>query len=164
MSDCLYTCRTCLKTCALNSYVVDYESCPNCSDVEFICKNCLLPEKFLFAQTCNICAQSETLCCKKCAGVQKLVLCDGCRYPVCLQHTDIMDAFCVETNKKRNFYFCNSFEDPHMCFEAFRRLRANNEEFDTVFFGREWLTRTLPELCVTRKWADRQKRKIKSES
>lgn len=153
----IFACQSCDRTEKDNK-----ECCPNCTQVEYICAICESRRKISFFKACNVCVQSETLVCLVCRPTpSKIVVCDGCLYPVCENHADKMEAYCTANNSSLEFHFCNAFEDPHLCFEAFRRMRANDQKYEKVFFSSDWLTRTLPELHLTRKWAERQKKILK---
>lgn len=157
-----YVCRTCQNSHSLTLENPRFD-CPNCAPIDFECTKCHSEKQIQFSHACNACTQGEILECSSCLlSAKKLVICDGCLYPVCSEHSEEMEAFDFDKNEKVFFHFCNAFEDPHLCFEAFRRLHVNDVALNNVYFSHLWITKTLPELCVTQKWAKRQE-KIKSK-
>ena len=134
--------------------------CANCGPVEFQCSGCNNISTKPFKDVCNVCVETRKQDCQQCTK-QTLVLCDGCDYPVCLRHADTFSIVRVN-NVTDVLHFCNGYENPHMCRQAFIRLKINLADYADAYFPREWLTAELPELCVTRKWAERQKRIVPS--
>lgn len=141
--------------------------CNNCKPIVFECCNCKVETKREFKDVCNVCYQSETLMCIDCLQNDlKIFYCDGCEYPICERHTErveILRAIDENTFRKEFLHLCQGFDDRNLCWNGFKRLNLCTEKFQNVYFNRDTVRRELPELNVTRKWADRQRKKITSE-
>ncbi len=157
-----YKCQSCEKVFPLEVTISatdvqpkSDERCPNCMPITFNCYSCGFEKKVAFENACNVCVQGETLVCLQC-DKSYLRLCNGCLYPVCSKHFETLRAFSLKANQKVFFHFCNGYENPKMCFEAFRRLRTNDFDDEDIYYSADWLTHTLSEPRATKKWAARQ--------
>jgi len=94
----------------------------------------------------------------------KIFFCDGCDYPVCENHTEFVKILRKIENKNAVeedcLHLCTGFQDENVCWRGFIRRNICDEKYKNVYFDRDTVRRELPELCFTRKWADRQKKTV----